>query len=117
MTQKVQRWSQPFCTCRKARVSAIEVIDHLRRGLAHAHDVVDADTFGRTDAEVGIGAGAELFLVAEHRVHFRHGGVGLGLGLRRAAGDDDAPRRVFAPALADRLARLAHGFVRSPRRC
>ena len=62
------------------------------------------------DAEIGIGAGGQLFPLAEHRIHFRHGGIGFGLGLRRATGDDDPPCGIFALELADRLARLAHRF-------
>ena len=69
---------------------AVEMIHHLRRDFAHAHDVVDAHPLQASDAEIGIGLGVELFLIAQHRVHFRHGGIGFGLGLRGAAGDDDA---------------------------
>ena len=34
---------------------AFEMIHHLGRGLAHAHDVVDADALAPADAEIGIG--------------------------------------------------------------
>src|SRR6185436_15280003 len=90
---------------------AVEMVDHLRRRLGHAHDVVDPDSFGRSQAEIGIGLGRQLFPVAQHGIDFRHGGVSAGLDLRRAAGDDHPPRRIFTLEFADRLARLAHRFL------
>ena len=47
MMQKVQRWSQPFCTCTKARARPSMPSTKVQRGLAHRHDVVDADFFFR----------------------------------------------------------------------
>ena len=55
-------------------------------------------------------AAIELLLVAEHAIDFGHGGERVRLGLRRAAGDDDARLRLLAAELADRLARLPHRF-------
>ena len=78
------------------------------------HDVVDADLVRRIDTEIrqaAIGLGVQLVVVADDEIDLGHGGEGGGLGLRGAAGDDDAGIRVFAPRLADRLARLAHGFA------
>jgi hypothetical protein len=34
MMQKVQRWSQPFCTCTKARARPSIALDQMARGLA-----------------------------------------------------------------------------------
>ncbi len=39
--QKVQRWSQPFCTWTKARVRPAKRLDQMRRGFLDRHDVVD----------------------------------------------------------------------------
>ena len=49
---------------------------------------------------------------AEHAIDFRHFSELFGLGLCRAAGDDDARVRLLALEAADGLARLAHGFRR-----
>ncbi|HSS08170.1 MAG TPA: hypothetical protein VLK83_13660, partial [Rhodanobacteraceae bacterium] len=49
----------------------------------------------------------KLLLIAEHQVDFRHLGEHLGLGLRGAAGDDDAGFRVLLARPPDCLARLA----------
>ena len=91
---------------------AVETIHHLARGLPHAHDVVDADFLRDAHAEIGIGLCLELFLIAKHRVHFRHRGKGLRFGLGGAAGDQDAHVWLLALQPADRLARLAHRFAR-----
>ena len=112
MMQKVQRWSQPFCTCRKARVwpSKWSTI-----WGAVSRTLMMSLTWMRSPppiAEIGIAVGDELFLVAQHRIHFRHGGIGLGLDLRRAARDQDGAAGIFALQPADRLARLAHRFGR-----
>ena len=89
---------------------SFEMIDHLGRGFAHAHDVVDPHPLGRILAEIGVSRGSEFFLIAQHGIDFRHGGICVRLGLGGAAGDDDAGAWMLAPQLADRLARLAHGF-------
>ena len=52
--------------------------------------------------------GAELFGIAENAIGLRHGGKGLRLGLRRAAGDDDLRLRPVAAQRPDGLPRLAH---------
>ena len=75
---------------------AVKVIHHLRRVFAQAHNVVDADFRGHAKigtGEFGISCGDELFPVAEHRIHFRHGGIALGLDLGGTAGDDDEKAR------------------------
>ena len=56
------------------------------------------------------GPGVEFFLVADDAIDFRHGGEMSRLGLRRAAGDDDARVRPLALDAADGLARLPHRF-------
>ncbi len=111
MMQKVQRWSQPFCTCTKARAlpsmastrwPAVSLTDMMSLTRAFSKQV---------DAEIrqrAIGMRRELFLIAEHEVDLVHGDEIVRLGLRGAAGHDDARIGVFAPRLADRLLCLAH---------
>ncbi len=93
---------------KEGAAAAVEAVDHLRRGLLHGHDVVDAHALGIVEEARGL----ELLGIAQHRVDLFHRRIGRGLGLRRAAGDDDARARPLAPRAADRLARLAHGFRR-----
>ncbi len=103
----------------RARV-AFDAIDQMQRGFACRHDVVDDDLFFRADAEmppsnarrVSAQADIELLGIADHAIDFRHGRECRGLGLRRAAGDDDARLRILAAQFADRLPRLTHGFRR-----
>ena len=81
-----------------ARV-ALDAVDEVQRGLAHRHDVVDADFLFGVEAErccAGVprcsaqNAGADLLRRCRARPrHFGHGGEGLRLGLRRAARDHD----------------------------
>ena len=91
---------------------AVEMIHHLRRGFAHAHDVVDADAFGaRPIAEIGIGLRRRAFpdCPAPHPLPaWRHRSAGSvwaaqPVTMMRRAGP-------FALQPADRLARLAHRF-------
>ena len=94
--QKVQRWSQPFCTWTKARVRSFS--PSIRCGVAalHLHDV--GDRHARSVA--GLPAfRPQLFLVAQDPVDFRHGGEHLRIGLGGAAGDDDAGVRIFRAGL------------------
>ena len=98
--QKVQRWSQPFCTCTKARVRPR--MPSIRCGAVslHRHDVVDRG-FSRsppTPKSAAPGLGRHLLVVADDAARPRHGGEALGLDLRGAAGDDDAPRPGFSRA-------------------
>ncbi len=93
---------------------ALDGVDHVAGGLAHREDVVDARLLGVVDAEIrqrAIGVRLQLLLIAEHEVDLVHGDEILRLGLRGAAGDDDAGGRVFAAGLADRLLGLAHGLA------
>src|SRR5665213_2086581 len=84
---------------------AREHVDAMRRHGARRHDVADSNTRAfRPRPRI------ELFLVAQDAVDFGHGGKGFRIGLRRAAGDDDLPLRLFTPDAANRLPRLAHGF-------
>ena len=88
---------------------AFEALDQMRRRLAHRHDVVDRDGAVLAGPET---RRFELFLIADNAVDFGHGGVTLGIDLRRAAGDNDLGVGVLAPGAPDRLARLALGFRR-----
>ncbi len=94
-------------------------VDEVRRGLAHRHDVADEDLLLGLNAEVERrmveclprrrpARGRQLLLIAEHAVDLGHAGEAGRLGLRGAAGDDDAALRVLALQPADRLARLLH---------
>ena len=92
---------------------ALDGVDHVAGRLAHRKYVVDARLFGVVDAEIGqraIGMRLQLFLIAENEIDLVHGDETPRLGLRGAAGDDDAGGRVLAAGLADRLPGLAHRF-------
>ena len=81
-------------------------VDHVRGGLAHAHDVVDAHLLGR-DAEIrqrAVGGAFSFSSLPSTRSTSSMAAKARRLGLRGAAGDDDAGVRVVAPRLADRLA-------------
>ncbi|MND75296.1 hypothetical protein D3C80_669080 [compost metagenome] len=96
------------CAC-----AAFNGIDHMTRGFAHFHNVVDADLLKLVHAEVGqhtVGVGLELFLVAQNEVDFIHGLEFGRFRLRGTAGDDNARFRIVAACLADCLTRLTHGF-------
>ena len=94
--QKVQRWSQPFCTCRKARARPSKCPSRMRRVSLHRHDVVDATRSPRRRKFA-----VELFLIAEHTVDFRHRGEGAGsvcaaqpVTMMRASGRSRLRRRI-----------------------
>jgi hypothetical protein len=92
--QKVQRWSQPFCTSMKARVRSAK------------------------PSKVGaaVARGVELLGVAEDEIDLGHGGEAFGLDLRRAAGHDDARFRVLLAGPPDRLKVMTCGApIRQPR--
>ena len=89
---------------------APRTVDHLARGLAHAHDVVDHDALGTGEAEVPITRRAQLLAVAENEIDLGHLRIGLWFDLCGAAGDDDLGPWVSATRLADRLSRLANGL-------
>ena len=81
--QKVQRWSQPFCTCTKARAWPSTPSIRCAAVSRHRHDVVDGDLFLGGDAErrarqhVPVrapGLRAELLLVAEDQRDLGHVG-------------------------------------------
>ena len=95
--------------------AALDRVDHVGGGLAHAHDVVDADLLECVDAEIrqarDSSAAFSFSSLPSTRSTSSIVGEIRGLGLRRAAGDDDAGFRVLAPRLADRLAGLAHGLA------
>ena len=105
--QKVQRWSQPFWTCTKARVwPSILSITCGRIAVT----AMMSDT-AILSLAVHI-AGVEFFLIADDTIDFRHRGEGVRFCLRRAAGNDDACTRPFALDAADGLLRLAHRLRR-----
>src|SRR5262249_27635634 len=90
--------------------AAVETVHELRGGFFDAHNVVDADALRARHAEIGIAGGLKFFLVADDLIDFGHGGIGFGLHLRGASGDNDAGIGAGAAGLADRLFGLAHGF-------
>ena len=95
--------------------AALDRVDHVRGGLAHGEDVVDARLLEIVDAEVrqrAVIVALQLLLVAEHEVDLVHGREARRVGLRGAAGDDDPRARILAARLADRLLGLAHGLGR-----
>ena len=98
MMQKVQRWSQPFCTCTKARVwprmpsmrcGAVSLTAMMSLTRTFSVSATPKSRSCRT------GLGLHLLVVADDLRDLRHGGEHLGLDLRGAAGDDDAARRAF----------------------
>ena len=92
----------------------VEPLDQVPRGLRHRHDVVDLHLVVERHAERHrpVRLGLELVGVADHEIDLGHVGERARIGLRRAAGDDDLPRRVLALRPADRLLRLPHRFGR-----
>src|SRR5262249_47306798 len=67
----------------KGTGASLEAVDILRRRLAHAHDVVDADAFRSADAEIGVAFSQKLFLIADDGIDLCHAGEGLWLSLCR----------------------------------
>ncbi len=110
--QKVQRWSQPFCTWTKARARPAK--PSIRCAAVSLTAMMSLTTaFGASPTPKAARAslprrGAELLGVAEDAIGLGHGDESLRLGLRRAAGDDDLRLRPLAAQRADRLPRLAH---------
>ena len=91
MMQKVQRWSQPCCTCTNARA---RLANSVTRCAAVSRAAMMSET-----AEPAPGSqlsGLQLVVVAQHAVHVRQRGPGGGIDLGGAAGDDDAGLRPFA---------------------
>ena len=103
------------------RQAALKALQQMRRHLLDRHDVGDRDLFALPDAEAagGIerrargapGFTAHLVVIADDAIDLGHASEHLGLGLRRAAGNDDSRQRPFALQPADRLPRLRYGFV------
>src|SRR6185312_7797697 len=91
----------------------------MRHHLLDRHDVGDRDLLACFNAETNVerrarsapGFAAHLVVISDDAIDFGHFGEHVGLGLRRAAGDDDAHLRPLALQPADRLPRLRHGFV------
>ena len=113
--QKVQRWSQPFCTCTKARArpcqpsircSAVSLTDMMSSTRTRSL-CVHAESRG-ADPDVR----AQLLGIADDLRDLVHRRERCRLDLRRAAGDHDLGLRVEAAELADRLPRLGGGFRR-----
>ena len=101
--QKVQRWSQPFCTCTKARARPSKPSTRCAAVSRHRHDVVDARLFprprgrkaharARPDARAKPSRQPARSFSSLPRTSATSGmsAKRLGLGLRRAARDDDA---------------------------
>ncbi len=94
----------------------VEAVDQMERGIAHRRQIVDDDFLPGGDAEIEgalhIDPGRRRVLrhIAEHAIDLGHHGESRGLGLRRAAGDDDLGVRPLPLQAADGLARLAHGL-------
>ena len=113
MMQKVQRWSQPFCTCTKARVRPRMPSMRCSGGLAHRHDVVDDDLLAVADAEIAAAAQVSAFSFSSLPMTRRPPAWprrSAGSICARAAGDDDPRVRAARGEPADRLPRLAHRF-------
>ena len=115
MMQKVQRWSQPFCTCTKARVCASHAVDQVARAVSlHRHDVVDG-TCSRGADRRNRPSRPRSRRSSSRRCRRPESTSGIaakrcGLDLRGAAGDDDARAGLLAREPADRLPRLARRF-------
>ena len=77
-----------------ARQAASKARDEMRRHLPDSHDVADRDLLAASNVERGArlppGLPAHLLVIADDAIDFRHFGKHVRLGLRRAAGDDDA---------------------------
>ena len=107
--QKVQRWSQPFCTCDEgAGVRPRSRRSAAARGVARRHDVETSDARGCRQLEGRARSSAQLLGVAEDAVDLGHGGEACRLDLRGAAGDDDARPGCSRAQPADGLAGLPH---------
>jgi hypothetical protein len=118
MMQKVQRWSQPFCTCTKAR-GWPSAMPSMRCGgvFAHRHDVADCDLLGSSCALAarrprGLphppGSRRQLLGIAEHAIDLRHAGEAHRARSARRSRSRRCGRSGFSREPADRLAGLAH---------
>ncbi len=93
----------------------------MRRHFSDRHDIGDRDLFALLDAEFRRGIecrsggaprlAAHLIVIADDAIDLGHFSEHLGLGLRRAAGDDDPRAGPRALDPADRLPRLGDGLV------
>ena len=112
--QKVQRWSQPFCTWTKARARPSMPSIRWPAVSRTAHDVVDLHLVVERHAERHrrIASAFILSALPMTRSTSAMSAKSRGVGLRRAAGDDDLAARIVAPRLADRLLGLPHGLGR-----
>ncbi len=87
-----------------------EARDQMMRGLANRHDVVHRDTLGRAIGKSGECRRTHLLVIADDVVDLVHRGERVRIGLRGAAGYDDARVGVFPAGLAHGLARLTYGL-------
>ena len=107
MMQKVQRWSQPCCTCTKARARPA---NSVTRCAAVSRAAMMSDTAaGASGAQL---SGCSFSWLPSTRCTPGSRAQDVGVQLHGAAGDDDARARPFARRAADRLARLAFGLGR-----
>ena len=118
--QKVQRWSQPFCTCTNtrgrpalkpsSRCGAISLTAMMSATAIFSLASMPKPAIERR-ARVAPGFAAHLVVIADDAIDLGHFGKHFRLRLRRAAGDDDAQVRPFALQPPDRLPRLRHRLV------
>ena len=104
-----------------ARQAGLEAFEQMRRHLLDRHDVGRPRSSRcrrcrsrraiERRARVPPRLAAHLVVIADDAIDLGHVGEHLGLGLRRAAGDDDPRSGPFALDPADRLPRLRHRFV------
>ena len=83
----------------------------MRRGLLHAHDVVDLHAFAIRKAKALERLALHLFAIADDVIDVGHLGEQLGIDLGGAAGHDDLGLRPFATQLADGLLGLTDRFT------
>ena len=82
----------------RPRQAALKAFQQMRRHLGDRHDVGDRDLFAGSTPNAGIerrarvapGVTAHLVVIADDAIDLGHLGEHRRLGLRRAAGDDDA---------------------------
>ena len=107
--QKVQRWSQPCCTCEEGAGAAVEAGDQMpaRRLAAMMSATWTRGAAAGQPAQV---SGRSFSALPTTRSTSGMAAIAPGADLRGAAGDDDARAGMLAPRAADRLARLALGL-------
>ena len=82
---------------------ALDAVDRMRGVTRHRHDVADRDA-----PIIGPRTCVEFFSITQNAVDLGHVCESIRLGLRGAAGDDEARLGMVAAQASDLLARLAH---------